>query len=191
MALEAKRTFDVLIAGVGGQGVHTLWRAVAGAFDRVGRKTQGAFVKGGAQQMGTAHGVLRAFPAGADAAEIAAASAEIAPGAVDVVLGLEPWEVLRFRALLGADAAVVANVEPVPFFFAGRSGEAPDPAPFLDALRLRKRVGAFAQIAKTEHGDPRMLNYVVGRVAVEEGFLPFPAAVWTAAFQEARTKERS
>ena len=187
---------SVLVVGVGGQGVQTLWRALGLALERCGLATHGALVKGGAQQMGTVYGTLRAFPADA-AGEV---TSEIAPGALDVAIGLEPWETLRFRRLFGAHTCVVAERDAVPLYLAARrERDQDDPAAWLDALRLRKHLGPFAREAHEDFGDRRMANFVAGSHAIARGWLAtaradaaspnLSLAAWSEAFDAARAKE--
>jgi indolepyruvate ferredoxin oxidoreductase beta subunit len=134
-------TFDIVLAGVGGQGVLSLSSIIAaGALD------EGLFVKqsevhGMAQRGGTvtAHLRLSDHPIASDLVPLGRAS---------MVLSLEPLESLRFNEYLAPDGVIVTATEPVanipnypPLEALLAAVRAQPRAVLVDAARLAKAAG--------------------------------------------------
>jgi indolepyruvate ferredoxin oxidoreductase beta subunit len=147
-------TFDIVLAGVGGQGVLSLSSIIA-----AGALEEGLFVKqsevhGMAQRGGTvtAHLRLSNRPIASDLVPIGAAS---------MVLSLEPLEGLRFVPYLAPDGRVIAASEPVV--------NIPDYPPIeavLDAIRsLRRAVLVDAADLARRAGLARATNMVMAGAA--------------------------
>ena len=98
--------FDIVLAGVGGQGVLSLSGIIAaGALD-AGLSVKQSEVHGMAQRGGavTAHLRLADAPIASDLVPLGAAS---------LILSLEPLESLRYLELLAPDGTVVTATQPV------------------------------------------------------------------------------
>jgi indolepyruvate ferredoxin oxidoreductase beta subunit len=112
-------TFDIILAGVGGQGVLSLSSIIAAAALDEGLSVKQSEVHGMAQRGGavTAHLRLADHPIESDLIPLGCAS---------MILSLEPLESLRYLEYLAPDGTVITAMQPV----------ANIPAyPSLDALR--------------------------------------------------------
>ena len=97
---------DIVLAGVGGQGILTIAAIIARAAMQAGLHAKQSEVHGMSQRGGSveAHLRLSSNPIHSDL---------IAPGTADVILAVEPMEALRQLACLAPDGAVLANANPV------------------------------------------------------------------------------
>ena len=161
-------SYNIIVAGLGGQGVNTLTRMIFELCEADGRPCGGALFKGGAQKAGTIYSEIRIWAAGIDAANV---SNRVLPGSLDLLLGLEPYEALRFSGICSADTQFVVNDVPVRFRPERSGGEPADP---VDSLRRRfPRVLArnFTEIAHNDHGDARMASFLMlAEAATSDGF---------------------
>lgn len=94
---------NVLLAGVGGQGILTIAEAISGAAIRRGLQVKQAEVHGMAQRGGGVHSHLRF-------AESEIHSDLIPAGEADVLISVEPLECLRYLHYLKEGGAVVAGI---------------------------------------------------------------------------------
>jgi indolepyruvate ferredoxin oxidoreductase beta subunit len=98
--------FDIVLAGVGGQGVLSVAAIVADAARREGLEVKQTEVHGMAQRGGAVQAMLRI----ADSP----VSTELVPrGTADLVLGLEPVEALRHLSYLAPDGVLITAADPV------------------------------------------------------------------------------
>ena len=155
---------DIILAGVGGQGILTIAAIVGRAAVDAGINVKQSEVHGMAQRGGAvlAHLRLSDDPIYSDL---------IPAGGADVVLGVEPMEALRHMGHLTPEGVLLANSVPV------RNIEYPELDEILGQLRARPRhmvidADAMAKAA----GSARAMNMVMlGAVSV---FLPFPEGVF-------------
>lgn len=98
--------FDIILAGVGGQGVLSMSAVIAGASARVGWQVKQSEVHGMAQRGGAVLAHLRM-------AEGPVYSDLIPRGRADLILSLEPMESLRYLEYLSSTGTVATAVEPV------------------------------------------------------------------------------
>ena len=114
--------FDIILAGVGGQGVLSLATIIASAALDEKLYVKQSEVHGMAQRGGavTAHLRLASEPIESDLVPLGSAS---------LILSLEPLESLRYLEYLSAGGTVVTSTEPVVM------GNYPDPANVLQAIR--------------------------------------------------------
>lgn len=84
----------VLIAGVGGQGIHGFVKTLQRHLQTEGFEFISARYKGGAQSLGSVHAECKIFLT--PEAHLHQHSSQIIPGTLDMLLGLECWETLRF-----------------------------------------------------------------------------------------------
>jgi indolepyruvate ferredoxin oxidoreductase beta subunit len=167
------RPTNILIAGVGGQGVNTLARVIAGLSNAAGIHCTAAVFKGGAQRLGSVHAELRLLGGGGDG-NGEPRSADIPIGELDLLLGLEPSEALRHQGLIGPRTVLIVNTRREPFFLERTAGfSAPDAVSLIEALGIPVTADDFTARALERFGTRRMVNYLVGLAAVEGGLLPF------------------
>jgi indolepyruvate ferredoxin oxidoreductase beta subunit len=97
---------DILLAGVGGQGVLTIAAIIAGAARREGLHVKQVEVHGMAQRGGAVQAHLRLSDA-------PIASDLVPKGAADLLLATEPVESLRYLEHLSPGGRVVSSTDPV------------------------------------------------------------------------------
>jgi indolepyruvate ferredoxin oxidoreductase, beta subunit len=97
---------DIIVAGVGGQGILTLSGLIGSAAVSVGLYVKQSEVHGMAQRGGSvvSHLRLSKQPIASDLIEL---------GAADLILAMEPMEGLRYLPYARPDAALVTNQNPV------------------------------------------------------------------------------
>ncbi|MBL8141379.1 MAG: indolepyruvate oxidoreductase subunit beta [Acidobacteria bacterium] len=99
-------TFDIVLAGVGGQGVLSVAAVIASAAMDQGLEVKQAEVHGMAQRGGAVQASLRL-------ADHPIASDMIANATASLVLSMEPLESLRYLGLLKTDGAVISAMTPL------------------------------------------------------------------------------
>ncbi len=155
--------FDIIVAGVGGQGVLSIGAIVSAAAMRSGLRAVQSEVHGMSQRGGAVVSHLRL-------ADREIHSPTIAHGGADLIIGLEPLESLRYVDFLAAGGSLISATEPVL--------NIPDYPPIeevlMSILRLpRGRVIEATKIAR-EAGAVKAANVVMVGAAVD--FLPVDAA---------------
>jgi indolepyruvate ferredoxin oxidoreductase beta subunit len=162
---------DIILSGVGGQGILTIAAIVGRAAVNAGINVKQSEVHGMAQRGGAvvAHLRLSDEPIYSDL---------IPTGGADVVLGVEPMEALRFAGHLAEGGVLLANSVPV------RNIEYPDVDEILGKLRaLPKHVVIDADAMAREAGSARAMNMVMlGALSV---FLDFPEGSFEGLIREA------
>jgi indolepyruvate ferredoxin oxidoreductase beta subunit len=99
-------TYDIVLAGVGGQGVLSVAAVIASAAMDQGLEVKQAEVHGMAQRGGAVQASLRL-------ADHPIASDIIPTGTASLVLSMEPLESLRYIGLLKGDGAVISATTPI------------------------------------------------------------------------------
>jgi indolepyruvate ferredoxin oxidoreductase beta subunit len=95
---------DIVIVGVGGQGVILISDVIGRAAVKAGKPVRGAETHGMAQRGGSVINYTR----------IGCKYSPVVPsGGADVLLALEPAEALRFAHFLSSDGVVLVNINPV------------------------------------------------------------------------------
>ncbi len=98
--------YDVILAGVGGQGVLSLAAVIALGAMKGGLQVRQSEVHGMAQRGGAVQAHLRLSDRGI-AADL------VGRGRADLILGMEPVESLRYLAFLGPGGVLITAGEPV------------------------------------------------------------------------------
>jgi indolepyruvate ferredoxin oxidoreductase beta subunit len=98
--------YDVVLAGVGGQGILTVSALLAEAAHRDGLEVKQSEIHGMSQRGG-------AVRAGVRIADTPIDSALIPTGSADLLLGLEPLEALRHAGDLGPTGRLVTAADPI------------------------------------------------------------------------------
>ncbi len=141
---------DILIAGVGGQGILTIAAIVGHAAVEAGLTVKQSEVHGMAQRGGAVVAHLRI-------ADGRVFSDLIPAGAADVILAVEPLEALRHLPHLAPEGIVLANTSPVK-----NIGNYPDTQEILAALRQAPRhVLLDADATAKAAGSARAMNMVM------------------------------
>ncbi len=89
----AKSSIQILLCGVGGQGINGSVRILHEHCLTEGWHCVSAVYKGGAQRLGSVKAEIRMFPPKTEM--VALKSSQILPGTLDALLVLEQWEGLR------------------------------------------------------------------------------------------------
>ena len=151
--------FDILFAGVGGQGVLSMAAIIGRAAVAEGLQAKQSEVHGMAQRGGAVQAHLRL-------SDLAIASDLIGRGGADMILSLEPLESLRYLSYLSTKGVLVTAAEP----FANIPNY-PDVAKLLAQVRaLPLGVVIEAERLANEAGDVQTVNTVM--VGAASAFLP-------------------
>ena len=151
--------YDVILAGVGGQGVLSVAACIATGAMKAGLAVRQSEVHGMAQRGGAVQAHLRL-------ADRAIASDLVPRGAADMILGMDPLESLRFLPYLAPDGVLVTSTEPF-----ANIPDYPDVGELLAAVRRlpRHRLVDAPALAR-EAGSARAANIALVGAASE--FLP-------------------
>lgn len=157
---------DIVLAGVGGQGILTIAAIIAQAAVKSGLNVKQSEVHGMSQRGGSveAHLRLSSEPIFSDL---------IAPGTADVVLAVEPMEALRQQRYLAKDGAIISNDRPVK-----NIGDYPEVESIKAALKAYAKSVVFdAEGMAAEVATARAMNMVMlGAMSV---FLDMPEELLT------------
>lgn len=161
-------TSNILVVGIGGQGVMTATEILAEAAIALGHDAKKTEVAGMAQRGGVVSSHLRFGPR--------VLSPQIAPGEVDVLLGFEAAEGLRWQHMLRPGGIALMNTARLvpPVVELGLFDYPPDPVGEMKASGTRVVAFDATSIAQSL-GDIRLGNTVMlGAIA---DHLPFSAEV--------------
>lgn len=159
---------NILVVGIGGQGVMTATEVLAEAAIAKGHDVKKTEVAGMSQRGGVVSSHLRFGPR--------VLSPQIAPGTAHILLGFEAAEALRWAPYLRADGLVLANTARIvpPVVEAGIFEYPVDPIGSIAAMGLKIHAFDAMSIAR-DLGELRLGNTVMlGAIA---DHLPFPAEV--------------
>jgi indolepyruvate ferredoxin oxidoreductase beta subunit len=163
---------DVILAGVGGQGVLSIAAIIAQAAAAEGLAVRQSEVHGMAQRGGAVLAHLR-LSDGAVACDL------VPRGGADLIVSMEPLESLRYAAWLSLSGAVVTAAEPLV-----NIGDYPDTADVLDMLRRFPRAVLVDAAALAKQAAlPRAVNMVM--VGAASCFLPIKSETLEAAIAAA------
>ena len=152
--------YDVILAGVGGQGILTIAYLLDNAAINRGLRFKQAEVHGMAQRGGAVYSHMRV-------SDEEIISDIIPEGRTDMILSVEPLEVHRYLNMLSADGVVISNVAPVV-----NIPDYPDQKVVLDALYgLPRPVALDAGAIATEAGMPKAENMAMAGAAT--AYMPF------------------
>lgn len=166
--MNQDQTTNILVCGIGGQGVMTATEILAEAAIRMGHDVKKTEVAGMAQRGGVVTSHLRFGPR--------VLSPQIVAGEADLLVGFEAAEALRWANFLRPGALALMNTARfVPPVVEGGLYEYPaDPDGQMRALGIR--VHSFdANAIAMELGDLRLGNTVM--LGAMADHLPFPADV--------------
>jgi indolepyruvate ferredoxin oxidoreductase, beta subunit len=164
--------YDIVLCGVGGQGVLSLAAAIAGAAMKEGLSVRQSEVHGMAQRGGAVSANLRmsSEPILGDL---------IPRGGADMILSMEPMESLRYLEWMASGGILVSAKEPfvnIPNY--------PEPGTLYEAIgRLPRSVLVEAQALAKKAGNARAVNTVL--VGAASRYLPLKPESLEAAIAEA------
>jgi indolepyruvate ferredoxin oxidoreductase beta subunit len=165
-------TTNILVVGIGGQGVMTATEILAEAAIALGHDVKKTEVAGMAQRGGVVSSHLRFGRR--------VLSPQITPGTADLLLGFEAAEGMRWRHMLRPDALALMNVGRLtpPVVDLGLYDYPEDPVASVRAAGTRVVAFDATSIAKSL-GEVRLVNTVL--LGAISSYLPFPAEVLEAA----------
>jgi indolepyruvate ferredoxin oxidoreductase beta subunit len=170
MERQAGRVYNLVFAGVGGQGSLlgaeiTSIAATMAEFDVKQTEVHGVSQRGGSVETHVRFGE-RVF------------SPIVTPGEADVVIGLEKLEALRFAHYANADTGVILvnDYEIIPASVAG--AEEKYPHQVIEYLREKGHTvrSVSASRIAADLGDVRMTNVVM--LGILSSYLPIPSEMW-------------
>lgn len=143
-------TYDLILAGVGGQGVLSMAAIIGNAATNTGLFAKLSEVHGMAQRGGAVHSHLRL-------SDRPIASDLVARGTADLILSMEPVEGLRYVEYLSPRGTLVTASSPVE-----NIPDYPDKATVLERIRrLPRAIVVEAERLAAEAGDPLAMNTVM------------------------------
>lgn len=183
-------SYDIIVAGLGGQGVATLTKILFELCQAQALPCQGALFKGGAQKAGTIHSEVRIFATAGE--DHLYRSNQILKGSLNLMLGLEPHEAMRFAGFFNEDTRLIINDAPVPFFSERATGHRP-PDPVGELGRRYRHLVArdFSELAWREYGERRMANLLMLLEAADAEGFPFSRDAVQEVFRSQLGSERS
>ena len=170
---------NILIAGLGGQGVVTLGTLFKKAALKAGIHVSGSERRGGAQREGHVASIIRYqwSANGQGSNERREVCSPMLPaGSAHLLIGLEPLEAARLARYLSADSTVILNsfpLLPIPV----KLGEAEYPSvesiiEMLNRLTLKVGVWNLTEIARERFGHSRAMNSICLGIASGMAKLP-------------------
>lgn len=159
------KIFNIIVAGTGGQGVVTLSNLIRKMAKDNNFECQGSTYKGGAQRMGTVYSELRLRP---KTEKSTIFSSQIPAGKVDVLIGLEPAETLRFAFRCYEGTKVITHSIPEKLYIERMNGKLMQNVD--ESLKT-----TFSNLILEDFSTSldEKLNICVLRNALENHYLPF------------------
>ena len=182
MACRKQQILNLIIVGVGGQGVASLLKVIQKLCIAADLPAQSSLLKGGAQRLGTVTGQIRIFQ-NRDLDHFNF-SPTVPAGRCDFLIGLEPWEALRMHDRLYADSVVLVNSEQTPFESnrGRRKRSQPDPAELFLIAPEQIHIHDFTDQSRQRFGNNVMVNYLMGEFFINDLFPLFSATEFTKTF---------
>ncbi|TGC08456.1 indolepyruvate oxidoreductase subunit beta [Methanolobus halotolerans] len=154
MSAPGISNFDLVIAGVGGQGTILASDIIGKAAVKENMSVRAAETHGMAQRGGS---VVNHIRLGCELGSM------IPLKGADVLLALEPSEALRYMDYLSEDGIIIVNTEPIfPVTVTSGLCTYPDVDAIVSAMEDKRKVKAFnaSELAK-EAGHPQSMNVVM------------------------------
>ena len=157
-------TTNILVVGIGGQGVMTAAEVLAQAALQQGLDVKKTEVAGMAQRGGVVTSHVRFGER--------VLSPAIPSGEADILLGFEPAEALRWLHYLRPTAVALVNRDrqPPPVVNLGLFDYPEDPVGDIEASGIETHALAAGQLAR-ELGNPKLVNTLM--LGAVSGYLPF------------------
>jgi Pyruvate/2-oxoacid:ferredoxin oxidoreductase gamma subunit len=153
---------NLIIAGIGGQGINRLARVIAECCRDAGLQCQYSVHKGGAQTLGCVYAEIRT-----NTLKHTTLGPGIPAGSLDGLVALDPWEALRHLPLAHRTTPVWVESETQPLFRdRTATGQLPtealSPVDQLNSLPIPIHWKGYRKLALKRTGDVRMANYFAG-----------------------------
>ncbi len=181
--MKTVEPFNIIIAGTGGQGVNTLTTIIWQLCQMSGFYCTGALFKGGAQRMGTVYSEIRVFFETCN--DKGMYSTEILSGCANLIIGMEPWETLRYQRYFNSKTMIIANSSIEPFYLE-RTGllKLDDPVALLNSLPCTVNCSNYTQESDQIFQNRAMVNYLMGFHVLKKRLLPFTIDSFNTLFLE-------
>ncbi|PWB67675.1 indolepyruvate oxidoreductase subunit beta [candidate division GN15 bacterium] len=170
-----KQSFDILIVGVGGQGVLLASEIMSEVAMNAGLDVKKSEVHGMSQRGGVVSSHVRIAPV--------VYSPTIQEGQADILMSFEQAEGLRAINWLKADGtAIISQTQLVPAIVTS-SKQYKYPYDAVDQMKKKTRnvIPVDADKIAAELGNPRLVNTVL--MGVASGLMPFSEELWTQTIQ--------
>ncbi|MCP4745641.1 MAG: hypothetical protein GY874_05790 [Desulfobacteraceae bacterium] len=175
--------FNLIISGLGGQGVFTLTKALWKLCEMNNIKCQSSTFKGGAQKHGSIYSVLRIFIK--DNKHYDLYSTQILEQELDLIIGLEAWETLRYKEYFNEKTKILMNHHISPFQIERiDSIKGKDPVQLITDLNLDTLIRDFSAKSKQSFGTTKMVNFLLGLEVFKIGIIPFNTADYIKVFED-------
>ena len=153
---------NMIIAGIGGQGINRLTQVISMACHAHGKACQYTVHKGGAQSLGSVYGELRITDE-----KRPVLGPDIPVGKLDSLVALEAWEGLRHCPKAGQHTRAWIETASMPLFVERQSQvanyvEQTDPLDLYKDIPVHLIRFSYRQQALTQCGDVHMANYFAG-----------------------------
>ncbi len=164
--MQDKTICNLIISGIGGQGINSLALVLADFFYQSGYGCQFTIHKGGAQSLGSVYAEFRISKQ-----KLAVLGPGIPHNQLDILIALEPWEALRHLSLAHSKTLVYVETETMPLFterdserITGKEAAAPLKLPQtqLQELPLHIQWQSYRKTALQKNGIVKMANYYAG-----------------------------
>ena len=165
-----KSVVNIIVCGIGGQGILTLSNIIRKMALSNGYKCEGATFKGGAQRMGSIHSELRIITNKPHKV----ISSQIPIGDVDLLIATEPWEALRYANRCNSKTQLVVNSK-IETFYVNRfeKPKIKNPVDTLKKLFINHIIEDFSQQVANQSSTDFRLNTLMLNMAVKTKIIPF------------------
>ena len=165
------KNINVLIAGIGGQGINTLTKMIHVLCEVQGWHCVSAVYKGGAQRLGSVHAEIRLFSS--EMKDYQNLSSQIIPGTLDLLIGFELWETLRYSQYFHSKTIILADdFEEFPNAKENRSKIFIPVKEQLNSLKLQVIIDDFRKQSITETNNIKNTNMLMLKKSIQLGILP-------------------
>lgn len=177
-----EKSKNILIVGIGGQGVNTLYLILQELILKAGLFSKGAIFKGGAQKRGAVYAMIRIFET---EFEQEAFAPIIPKGELDLLIALEANEVLRYDSFYQKDTQMIINDFTFPFYNERFRKNKTDEnvlktiTTHFSNLDIRN----FSEQSKALFGHERMINILIGLYVVKKEFIKIEVEDYLDLFQ--------
>ncbi|MEN9699497.1 MAG: indolepyruvate oxidoreductase, subunit beta [Bacteroidota bacterium] len=165
-----KQVYTLIIAGIGGQGINGFMRRLHHEIGQQGHHLIASRYKGGAQRLGSVHAECKLILS--EAPELQQQSSQIIPGTLDLLIGLESWETLRFIPFCNSETLIISDT--FTEYPPGTKQQAPfaSPEPFFEALQNPLLRQDFKAIATQQGLAANALPILLMNRAIERLHIP-------------------
>lgn len=164
--------FNIIISGLGGQGVYTLTKVLWKICELNRTNVQSSIYKGGAQKHGSVYTALRIFPKENKAYNLY--STQIPEGELDLIVGMEAWETLRYRRYFGSQTKIFMNSQVIPFHIERLNIlDRKNPLQKIIDIGIETVFKDFSKESELLFGTAKMVNFLIGLEVFKSGILSF------------------